>query len=41
MYDFVLRCAETMDYNDIKTFVAENNEIVSYSYSPLTRRNMI
>ena len=41
VYDFVLRCAETMDYNDIKTFVAENNEIVSYSYSPLTRRNMI
>lgn len=41
VYDFVLRCAETMDYNDIKTFVAENDEIISYSYSPLTRRNMI
>ena len=41
VYDLVLRCAEAMDYSDIKTFVAENDEIVSYSYSPLTRRNMI
>ena len=41
VYDLVLRCAEAMDYSDIKTFVAENDEIISYSYSPLTRRNMI
>ena len=41
VYDLVLRCAETVDYDDIKAFVAEHDEIISYSYSPLTRRNMI
>ena len=41
LYDLVLRCAEIVDYDDIKAFVAEHEEIVSFSYSPLTRRNMI
>lgn len=40
-YDFILRRAEAIDYNELKQFVAEHEEIISYSYSPITRSHVI
>ena len=40
-YDFILRRAESIDYNELKQFVAEHEEIISYSYCPITRSHVI
>jgi hypothetical protein len=40
-YDFILRRAESIDYNELKQFVAEHEEIISYSYCPINRSHVI
>ena len=40
-YDFYLRRAETIEYEDFKKFVSENEEIVSFTYSPITRNHLM
>ena len=40
-YDFILRRAEEIDYDDIKKFVTEHDEIISYTYSPISRTHLL
>lgn len=40
-YDFILRRQETIDYIELKTFVTEHEEVVSFSYSPITSTHVM
>ena len=40
-FDFVIRRADSIEYTDIKKFVDEHEEIVSFIYCPLTSTHLI